>query len=312
MKRFLLRVLLLAALCVALLLGLSQGYLALLNTDYERNEDLTLQFNNIPGQVDIACFGSSHAGNAFQPARYYGKGAMFNFYMQQQSPVMDAALYRVYRDHLAPGAEIVFTLTYFSLYDNETQSLDNMKRYANFLPVNALPNLKTKAYRLFRVVDFSFEPVLSALEGKTAVYEPMKTTTLASSYTQETLEEMGQKRADVFLSLIGNAEIDPEIDAALRWMLADCIERGYRPVLVTTPCQDVFTKHFSDAFLATFYAQCTAYAEEFGIPYFDYSHDARFAETPAYFVDTDHLSSDGSEVFMKIFFSDLAAYYPED
>ena len=53
------------------------------------------------------------------------------------------------------------------------------------------------------------------------------------------------------------------------------------------------------------------YADLFDIPYLDYSRDTRFASTPAYFVDTDHLNSDGSEAFMNIFFGDLKAYYPE-
>ena len=74
----------------------------------------------------------------------------------------------------------------------------------------------------------------------------------------------------------------------------------------------VCSRNFSESFLDQFQAECQAYADDFGIPYLDYSRDDRFAHTSKYFVDTDHLSPDGSEAFMDLFFDDLKAFYPED
>ena len=303
---------LLLVMCLAVLFGLSRGYLALLNTDYERNENTTLKFKSIPDGVQVACFGSSHAINAFQPMRYKSDDTFFNFGMQRENPVMDEALYRTYQDRLADHAIVIITLSYFSLYDDTSNSLSIMKRYVDFLPMQSLPNLKTKLFRLFRVIDFSLEPIAAFLEGRTATLQAGETTTFASSYAEEERLSLGQKRAQVFFDQIGDAVIDPEIDAALRNLLSDCIEKGYRPVLVTTPYLNEFTRNFSESFLNQFQAECQAYADDFGIPYLDYSRDDRFAHTPKYFVDTDHLSSDGSEVFMDIFFDDLKAFYPED
>ena len=93
MKRFLGKFALLVALCAVLLLIVSPFYLMLLNTDYQRDQELTLKFKYMPEKIDVACFGSSHAGNGFQEPRYRGNGTMFNFFMQFQSPVMDNALY---------------------------------------------------------------------------------------------------------------------------------------------------------------------------------------------------------------------------
>lgn len=312
MKRFLLRVLLLCVLCLGILFGLSRGYLALLNTDYERKESNTLQFKFVPDELQIACLGSSHAGNAFQRVRYDRKESFFNFNMQRENPVMDEALYRTYQDRFADHAIVIITLSYFSLYDDTSNSLSIMKRYVDFLPVQSLPNPKTKLFRLFRVIDFSLEPIASFLEGRTATLQTGETTTFASSYTEEERLSLGRKRAQVFFSQIGDAVLEPKIDAALRNLLSDCIEKGYRPVLVTTPYLDEFTRNFSESFLNQFQAECQAYADDFGIPYLDYSRDDRFAHTPKYFVDTDHLNSDGSEVFMDIFFDDLNAFYPEN
>lgn len=47
------------------------------------------------------------------------------------------------------------------------------------------------------------------------------------------------------------------------------------------------------------------------LDYLDYSHDERFSRARGSFVDTDHLTSDGSAAFMQIFFQDLKQYYPD-
>lgn len=312
MKRFLLKILLLALLVGLLLISLSFAYLLLLNTDYQRDQELTLKFKYMPEQIDIACFGSSHAGNGFQAPQYRGEGTLFNFYMQFQSPAMDAALYEYAKDRFKEHAIVVIDLSCFSLYYDDTASINSMKRYVTFLPLKNLPSQPAKFFKLFRIVDFSFDPVLSALQGKTAEVKPMYTTTTASRFTAQELKEMGVSRVETFLSYIPAQSVDADIDRALRGMIGDCLSRGYRPVLVTTPYLSALNDAFPDGFLARFQADCMTYADAFGIPYLDYSHDARFADTPDYFVDTDHLSSEGSEVFMKIFFEDVKAYYPEN
>lgn len=311
MKKFFLRVGLLVMICGAVLMVLSRGYLALLNTDYERNENTTLKFEFVPERIQVACFGSSHAESGFQAVRYPRADSFFNFSMQRENPVMDNALYQTYQDHLDQDSIVIITLSYFSLYDNTARSIDIMKRYIDFLPVKALPNLKTQLFRLFRVVDFSLEPVLSLAERRTAVYQEEETTSFASNYTDEERISIGKNRSKAYFQQIGDAKLDPEIDAALRDMLTNCIEKGYRPVLVTTPYLDEFTRNFSDSFLTQFHNECQMYADAYDVPYLDYSRDARFASTPAYFVDTDHLNSDGSELFMNIFFDDLSTFYPE-
>lgn len=310
MKHFFVKVLSLLLACMLLLLAASPVYLLMLNTDYERNEDLTLKFKYVPDVVDVAVFGSSHAGNGFQPPRYHD-GELFSFNMSMQSPIMDNRLYFHFRDHLAEHALVVIDLSYFSLYYNNTHSVNHFKRYCSFLTLRELPNWSAKLYRLFRIIDFDFNPVASFLLNKTAELEPFHTTTTSERFSQEQLDTIGSDLAKTFIGFAGDQTIDQEIDTALREMLEDCLSRGYRPVLVTTPYQPALNENFSEAFLEKFTADCTSYAKDYGIPYLDYSHDERFSNTPAYFVDTDHLTSDGSEAFMKIFFQDVKEYYPD-
>ena len=307
MKRFLLKVLALFLCCLLILFALSPVYLMTLNTDYERDEDLTLKFKYVPESIDVAAFGSSHAGNGFQPPQYHD-GTLFNFYMSMQTPVMDNRLYFHFRDHLADQALVIIDLSCFSLYYTGARSVNNFKRYCTFLSIRELPKLDAKLYRLFRVIDFNFNPVLSFLMGKTAELTPFHTTNTSERYSGEELDAIGADLAKTFIGYSGDQIVNPEIDRALRDMLEDCIARGYRVVLVTTPYQSAFNRHIPDDFLATFRADCARYAQDYSIPYMDYSHDERFANARSYFVDTDHLTSEGSAAFMQIFFQDLKQY----
>ena len=54
-----------------------------------------------------------------------------------------------------------------------------------------------------------------------------------------------------------------------------------------------------------------AYADAFGVPYLDYSHDERFVYSPELFIDADHLTSAGSEMFMQIVFADADKFYAQ-
>jgi len=311
-KHFLLKLSLLVLLTALLLLCLSLIYLQFLNTDYQRNEEYTLQYKYLPETIDIGCFGSSHVGNGFQASQYHGEGTLFNYNLPFQIPVMDAALYDYTKTHLSDHAIVVIDLSCFSLYYDSTSDMNSMKRYVTFLPLRNLPSQPAKLFKLFRIIDFSFDPIFTTLQGKTAeIGTAQHTTTTASRFSEAELRELGKTRAETFLGYIPSQSVNRHTDQALRGMLEDCLARGYRPVLVTTPYLTVLNDAFPEAFLKQFHADCQVYADDFGIPYLDYSQDTRFATATDYFVDADHLSSEGSEVFMKIFFEDLQAYYPE-
>ena len=310
MKRFLVKSSQLVFCCLLVFLVLSPAYLFLLNQDYERNEDHTLQFKYLPDQIDVAVFGSSHAGNGFQ-SPLYRDGTLFNFNMSLESPVMDNRLYFHFRDHLAKNAVVIIDLSCFSLYLNNTHEIDYYKRFCTFLTVAELPNAGAKLYRLFRIVDFSFNPLISYLQGKTARVEPIHTTTTAERFSPEEYAGISRQRAEEFIGYVGGQSIDPEVDAALRQMIEDCLLQGYHPVLVTTPFPRQLNELFPSSLTARFHQDCLGYAKEYGIPYLDYSQNERFADNPAYFIDADHLSSEGSDVFMTIFFRDLKEYYPD-
>ncbi len=307
MKRFLLKFCGLLLGCAVLILALSPGYLKLLNEDYQREQALTLQLKHVDDGIDVACFGSSHSINAFQMYQYTD-GDMFNFGLSMQTPECDYMLYQLNRDHFAEDARVVMVISYFSLYQQFIHDLDHMKRYCTFVPNRLLPTTECKLYRLFRAVEFELDPIVTYLTHKQAAPLEWETSTVAAEKPPEQVAAKIDEVAGYFLSSCNEQQrVEPSVDAAIRNMIQDCQKNGFRPVLVTTPLLKEFNAYFDDAFMEKFRADCQAYADAYGIPYLDYSHDARFIERPDLFVDGDHLTTEGSVQFMRIFFEELAA-----
>lgn len=318
MKRFLLRCLLLLALCAAVLFPLSRLYLTFVGTDYLRSCDETLKFESVPENIEYAAFGSSHSGASIRPEAF-PTGTMFNFYMSSQSPIMDAELYRLFRDHLAEHAVVTLTISPMSLYTDPTGDMTHMKRYCNALPVRALPTLKTKLYRLFRVVDFQLNDVFEygrtrSITDFDAALEADIQAGLAANNDKSSLDwtKWGNELAAVQRNewTTDPAEgPDQRVLSELDAMLSDCVARGYRVVLYTPPFTSYFWGCFSEEFQSQMRSDAAAIAAQYRIPYFDYSEDTRFCENMDYFDDVDHMSTEGSKALVPVLLADIDAYY---
>ena len=318
MKRFILRVLMLLMICLTLFFGFSRIYLQLVGTDYLLYRDETLKYKTVPDGIEYAAFGSSHSGASFRPEDIPGH-VTFNFFMSAQSPIMDAALYRLYRDRLADNAVVVLTISPMSLYCDPTDDMTHMKRYCNALPVSALPTLKTKLYRLFRVVDFRLDDVFEYLRTRDITdFSTAETNDilagLAANHDNSGLDwtTWGSQLAAVHK---GNIEHDPaqgpdlRVQNAMDGMLADCVARGYRVALYTPPFTAYYWSCFSEEFQSQMRSAAGQFAARYGIPYFDYSEDTRFCENMTYFSDVDHMSSEGSKAFAPILLADIDSFY---
>ena len=318
MQRFLLRCMLLLVLCLIVLLSLSRLYLQFVSTDYLLDRHETLKFKNVPYNIKYAGFGSSHSGASFQPGSFPA-GSAFSFYMSSQSVIMDAKLYEMFRDHLANGAVVALTISPMSLYTDPTDDMGQMKRYCEALPLKALPTLKTKLYRLFRVVDFRFDDIFE-------YYRTRNITDLSAAYATD-LQEGRIKNDDksgldwaTWGSTLATLQkkqftCDPSsgpenlVVRALDEMISDCLKHGYRIVLYTPPFTDYFWGCFSEEFQAQMRKDASQIAVKYGVPYFDYSEDARFCQNMDYFGDVDHMSPSGSAALVAVLLEDMNNFY---
>lgn len=318
MKRFFLRCLLLLALCLALLFPLSRLYLQFVGTDYLRYRDETLKFKTVPDGIEFAAFGSSHGGASIREEAFPAC-TMFNFFLSGQSPIMDAELYQLYRDHLANGAVVTLAISPMSFYTDPTGNMTHMKRYCNALPVSALPTLKTKLYRLFRVVDFRANDVFEYVRTRSITdFKALETADieagLAANNDKSNLDwttwgaELAAVQRNECTSDPANGP-DERVLRELDAMLSDCVSRGYRVALYTPPFTNYFWGNFTEEFQSQMRKDAASLAVKYGIPYFDYSEDTRFCENMDYFEDVDHMSVAGSIALVPVLKADIDQYY---
>ena len=85
-----------------------------------------------------------------------------------------------------------------------------------------------------------------------------------------------------------------------------CKENNITPVLITTPFTVYYNQYVSADFLYEFYTVINDIALEYGISYYDYSHDERFQTNLKYFGDADHLNPDGAVYFTGLLTEEVA------
>ncbi len=85
-----------------------------------------------------------------------------------------------------------------------------------------------------------------------------------------------------------------------------CKERNITPVLITTPYTVYYNQYVSTDFLYEFYSVINEIALEYGVSYYDYSHDERFQTNLKYFGDADHLNPDGAVYFTNLLTEEVA------
>ena len=94
----------------------------------------------------------------------------------------------------------------------------------------------------------------------------------------------------------------------LKSILNFCEEKGFRPILISTPQTSFYNKQIGDE---NYHKRIYDNIKKVEIQlnkkylYLDYSHDKRFVNNLEYFMDSDHLNEKGAEYFTEILLFDL-------
>lgn len=277
----------------------------------ERTEE-TEKFNDIPEQIGIAVLGSSHGRDAFKyPPEGY---TLFNFSLSSQTPQYDAAMLREFQAQLKPGALVVLTVSYFSLYwtDTEDSFLRKQPRYYRILSPENIVDVDLERHWLGKLCPLLLlEPgdIVSAFLKSPALIATTDESVGHNRFSPEDISE-GQariKRNHWGLVVPTYPEVNPVMWDAFREMLELCQEQGWKAVLVTPPYLSVYNACFPDGFYENFLSRAEELSAEYGVPYLDYSHDPDFAECYNFYKNIDHLNLDGAAEFNKRFFLDVQA-----
>jgi len=146
-------------------------------------------------------------------------------------------------------------------------------------------------------------PVLSAGGSLVRIIKDKRTETFldmsTNRFDSQSLSNEAEETAVRHLSYVEMNGFDRGI-SLLKEIIVFCQQLELKPVLITTPFTEYYTKYFSESFLDRFYCIVYSIANEFSIPYFDYSRDPYFWKSPELFIDDDHLNSIGRTIFTKM------------
>lgn len=323
MKKFLIRFF--CFLCILTLL------LGLIGTCYDRLSPVSGEFQHsidtMPETIDLAVIGSSHAlyGMDLTP---YSQNA-FNFSMAGQTPRYDYQMLKQFEDRIADGATILMSVSYMSPFwtEPESQFQEKQTRYYRFLDKeNILQYDSKEALRVHfstavpaaRILFTDFSSVISAFENFSwDVLFPRQSTAAPGPQTNNTSFPEGeapwcssiQHQKDVLdinqLELIRPVypQSNPQMLEAYENIFLLAQEHHWRIIAVTTPFSQVYNQMYDESFpdfQSVFHSHMDPLFEEYGIEYWDASHDPAFFENSHLFLDMDHLSQAGKQRFSEI------------
>ncbi len=142
----------------------------------------------------------------------------------------------------------------------------------------------------------------------TTVSDTTETGTPEEIYGTETVQEFEAKGLARYQRHFENKEEYFEEDKKqdLINLITLCKERNITPVLITTPFTVYYNQYVSADFLYEFYTVINDIALEYGVSYYDYSHDERFQTNLKYFGDADHLNGEGAVYFTSLLTEEVA------
>ena len=281
--------------------------------------DDTDKFKNIPSEIKICNFGSSHGQCAFNYENIRGL-TCFNFSLSNQYLSYDLRLLKYYYNNLARGGIAFIVISYQSLFGKpETEGdsfLSKNKSYYKFLDAKYI-----KLYEPLTAFYVKYFPSLTASEGllKTILrqhkargfYENWLKTAEKIDLNKDALSKYNAQIIKHKLDLNGRRIYNQEEIDALYEMIKLLKAKNITPVLITTPFLNEYVETVrknSPEFFDEFYNLINKICADTGVKYYDYSRDERFQdehERLKLFRDSDHLNKAGAAKFTEIIFKEI-------
>lgn len=306
MARFLAKCLLIPGAAILLIYALNKPYKRI---DSQKYLDILKfgELGSVVKEVQVGNLGSSHGAYGFAYDGYAAKGlSCFNFANTSQSFDYDYAVLKEYSQHMAKGSVLFVPISYFSFNDevvNESEAQAMSARYYHFLSPENIPD-----YDPYMDLLTNRLPILSAGKDILKLFPKIDGALLvhATQGGPDPVEFAAWAKLRYSRHFEGKEEYFlPERIENLYDIIAYCRKREITPVLVTMPFSAYYTDLVSADFLAQFQETVSEIAEKTGTGYYDYSHDGRFRENLSYFLDSDHLNSEGAAYFMGILWDEV-------
>ena len=265
--------------------------------DYNINHAM-LAFKKHPYPVDIINLGTSHSMYA-----YYFKPtglSHLDLALPAQTIQYDFKLLREYGEYLKPDGVVIISISQITFANSETNYVGNYYKVLDRTDIEPFDLIDYYSYLYLPALDSG--RFNSALAGKFKNFkwnshQPWENN--GKNYSERKYEKVEAQ----YREAIENNTIEQNVEQ-LREMLDYCSEKGYRVVLTMEPVQQSYQEYFNEEVMNKLVFQYLK-SLELDVPFLNYMSDQRFVDNREYFIDPDHLNSEGRKKYSWIVYKDL-------
>ncbi len=315
MKKFLTKFLIFCLILCVAVVTVNTIYLKKTKTKHDMISNASYEkFENVPYNIELCNFGSSHGANNYYYDNIQDKYTCFNFALPSQTLEYDYRILEYYKDHIREGAIIFITVSYMSLYGIDEALYDDFqsknKRYYHFLPKEYIKeyDYKTDFFESYFPVLVQYDQLVpSLIEGDTSI-EDWESTADEIELDRYVAEAYKRHLITNKIDDQGKRIVNEESVESLYDMIDLCRELHARPILITTPYlreyTDIIRENAPD-FLEEFNRLVNKIAKKKNVPYYDYAFDNRFDDKYSLFMNADHLNKEGALKFVEILLQEI-------
>lgn len=280
------------------------------------DSDYKNKFYDVPYDIEICNFGSSHGLYGYNYDNIDDKYTCFNFALSSQALTYDYRILQNYKNHLKEGAYVFIPVSDFILFGTRQENIDGYleknQRYYYFLPPRSIENFDIEKYIYTKLpwlncTNNELLDVLLNRNDKTVKVIFREDGTTYGECVNDTKERTGQRILDkdgwYYYKKVNNQELD-----ALYNMIDLCKELNVIPILVTMPMTGAYSETINEMnpeFFDVYYNLMNKIVEENNVMYVDYRYDERLSDNYDLFDDSDHLNDFGAREFVDILIKEV-------
>lgn len=248
--------------------------------------------------VECLVLGSSHTFYGIDPAHIGYR--TFNMANVSQNFEYDNILLRKYAPQCVNLHTVVIPVSYFSLFDKDLENGGEswlVTNYEKYMDTGLYPFCSRYKFELSH-----FPMYRNKLKGILKGVQPVECDTNGFGIGYSVERRSSNWKDDVHIAVERHTAPDAGMleynTGHLCRILDYCREMGLRAVLVTTPVWHGYHEALDSVQLEKMYAVAGMLVAKYGVEYYDFMCDGRFADDD--FFDGDHLSTGGAAKFSKI------------
>ncbi|MCK5129342.1 MAG: SGNH/GDSL hydrolase family protein, partial [Clostridiales bacterium] len=307
-KKFLFKISIFLIIILSIILSLNARWI---NTEMYMLQDEKYLTAPIPKNIDILNVGSSHGMTNFEYSFLDDKYSGTNLGRAMQMFYYDLEMLKKNRNKINKEAVVFIPISYFSYFQYFDETHFSEKEYIyhyflNFWQVKNKSLLKALEHKWLPIlfiredqIKYLFHDEEGAIKNYDKVFAQSKLLDESGEIDMERLLKARDRTVKVHTEGFERGTSQVAIDK-LKEMLEYCKKNNYQCILITTPFTSQYNEAFADSFYADFYETTTQIANEYDVPYWDYSHETLFSDDPYLFYDDDHLNHKGRKAFSEM------------